>query len=250
MAGRVSAILAGWAAVTREAPELDAQRLTELLRVDTLAVSPDGSWLAVAASRLCSDDAKYVHELWRVDLDDPARAPRQLTRGPADDRSPAFRRDGALAFLSNRNPRDGEPDEGDDERAQVWVLPADGGGDPLPLTDEPLGVQAFRFAAEADRLILLAPVLPGIEHDAQRETATQRRKHGPSALHYQRMPVRFWDHWLQEAAPHLIACREDGTERRDLTPDADREHREPAWDVSPDGAQLVVTRARTGTDQK
>ena len=81
--------------MTRETPEFDAQRLTELLRVDALAVSPDGSWLAVAAARPCSDDAKYVHELWRVDLDDPARAPRQLTRGAFGISVPAVPRVGS-----------------------------------------------------------------------------------------------------------------------------------------------------------
>ena len=225
---------------------LDADRLVQLGRADALAVSPDGTWAAVAVARLDADGAKFVHDLWRVDLADPAVPARQLTRGPSDDRAPAFRRDGGLGFLSNRNPRDGKPEDGDDERAQVWLLPADGGGEPRPLTDEPLGVAAFRFAAAGDALVCIAPVLLGVPHDEQRKTAADRKKHGPSDLHYRQMPVRYWDAWIPAAAPHLVAYTEDGRERRDLTPDADREHREPGFDVAPDGRSAVVTTARVG----
>ncbi len=228
---------------------LDADRVVQLGRADALAVSPDGTWAAVAVARLDGDGAKFVHDLWRVDLADPAVPARQLTRGPSDDRAPAFRRDGALGFLSNRNPRDGKPEDGDDERAQVWILPADGGGEPRPLTDEELGVSAFRFAAAGDALVCIAPVLPGVSPGEQRKTAADRKKHGPSDLHYRQMPVRYWDAWVPAAAPHLVAYTEDGRERRDLTPDADREHREPAFDVSRDGRVAVLSVAREGADR-
>ena len=228
---------------------LDADRLVQLGRADALAVSPCGTWAAVAVARLDADGAKFVHDVWRVDLVDPARPPLQLTRGPSDDRAPGFRRDGALGFLSNRNPREGKPEDGDDERAQVWILPADGGGEPRPLTDEPLGVGAFRFAAEGDALVCLAPVLAGVPAEEQRKTAADRKKHGPSDLHYREMPVRFWDAWIPAAALHVVAYTEEGRERRDLTPDADRKHREPELDVSRDGRHVLLSFGRTGPDR-
>jgi dipeptidyl aminopeptidase/acylaminoacyl peptidase len=227
---------------------IDAETLVRLGRADAVAVSPCGTWLAVAVARLDPEGAKFVHDLWRVDLEDAAKPATQLTRGPSDDRAPAFRRDGALGFLSNRNPRDGKPEEGDDERAQVWLLPADA-GEPRPLTDEPLGVMAFRFAARGDRLVCFAPVLAGVTAEEQRKTAADRKKHGPSGLRYREMPVRYWDHWIGEAAPHLVTYTEDGRERRDWTPDADREHREPDFDVSADGRFVVCAEARTGEDR-
>lgn len=227
---------------------IDVDTLVRLGRADALAVSPCGTWLAVAVARLDADGAKYVHDLWRVELQDAAKPAVQLTRGPSDDRAPAFRRDGALAFLSNRNPREGKPEEGDDERAQVWLMP-DGGGEPRPLTDEPLGVTSFRFAASGDRLVCCAPVLPGVTPEEQRKNAADRKKHGPSGMRWRAMPVRFWDHWLGEAAPHLVTYTEDGRERRDWTPNADREYREADFDVSPDGRFAVSAEARIGDDR-
>jgi hypothetical protein len=41
--------------------------------------------------------------------------------------------------------------------------------------------------------------------------------------------------------PHVIAYADAG--RRELTPTADREHREAAWDVSADAGLVVITRA-------
>ena len=139
-----------------------------------------------------------------------ARAPTQLTRGDSKDAAPCFRHDGALGFLSNRQPNEVKPDEDADKRMQVWILPA-AGGEPQQLTDEPLGVESFRFAKSAAVLALFAPVLPDVEHDKQRETASERRKKHTSARHFRQQPVRHWDHWLHQndnmADTHLIAVR-------------------------------------------
>lgn len=218
---------------------LDEEALIGLRRVEGLELSPDATWLALTVSRLDAHDAsRYVHDLWRVDLDGGEAV--ELTRGDHQDTSPAFAHDGALLFSSNR-PTGAKDDEGHDRRRQIWRF-APHGGDPICLTDEPLGVSSFQAARGADVLAMLAPVIPGVEHDEQRKLARQRRKHGPSARHYRQLPVRRWDHWLPEAAPHLIVYR-DG-ERRDLTPHADREHREADFALSEDGAQVALTFSR------
>ena len=223
-----------------------------LKRVSDIAPSPDGRWLAVAVQRLDRDGSKYVSDLWKVPTDgSPAT---QLTRGDSKDASPCFRHDGALCFLSNRQPNEVKADEDADKRMQVWCLPAEG-GEPVMLTDEPLGVEGFRCARGADRMVLFAPVLADVPHEKQRETAAERRKKGPSARRYGRQPVRHWDHWLHQnedfAFTHVIACDAAGRHRVDLTPGARHEFAiEPSLDVSPDGRLVAVTRQTPGADRE
>ncbi|HVE89024.1 MAG TPA: S9 family peptidase [Burkholderiaceae bacterium] len=223
-----------------------------LKRVSAIAPSPDGTWLAVAVQRLDRDGVKYVSDIWKVPTDGSDAT--QLTRGDCKDAAPCFRRDGALAFLSNRQPNEVKADDDADKRMQVWLLPS-GGGEAQQLTDEPLGVDEFKFAKKADRLIVLAAVLVGVEHDKQRETAKDREKKGSSARHFRSQPVRHWDHWLHEnenmANTHVIAYSLDEKTRTDLTPDAKREMSvEPAFDVSPDGTQVAVIWQSTGEDRE
>ena len=105
-----------------------------LSRVSELAASPCGTWLAVAVQRLDRDGAKYASDIWKVPADGSAAL--QLTRGECKDAAPSFRHDGALAFLSNRQPNEIKPDEEAEKRMQVWLLPKEG-GEPKQLTDEP-----------------------------------------------------------------------------------------------------------------
>jgi dipeptidyl aminopeptidase/acylaminoacyl peptidase len=222
----------------------DVERLLALGRVNAVAPAPDGTWLCVAVSRVDAERGKFVSELWRVA---PDGAPAKLTRGNSSDRAPAFRRDGSLAFLSDRP----AGDKGD-ERSQVWVLPPQ--GEPVPLTDEPLGVSEFRFARAADVLVVLAPVHAGVPEAEQRAHDDDRRKRGPSALRYTEMPVRLWDQWIGPAWPHLFAYDAAGGGRRDLTPGAVREHLpdgmvEHHWDLSPLGDRVALSRQRPGPDR-
>jgi dipeptidyl aminopeptidase/acylaminoacyl peptidase len=223
-----------------------------LRRVSSIAASPDGKWLAVSVDRLDREGAKYVSDLWKLPTDGSPAV--QLTRGDTKDRAPCFRHDGALGFLSNRQPNEVKPDEDAEKRMQVWLLPLEG-GEPRQLTDEPLGVASFRFARHADRLVYFAPVLAGVAHDKQRETAAQRAKRGPSARRFSAQPVRHWDEWLHENDDfpfvHLIACNASAEQRIDLTPATRGEFAiEPEFAVSDDGRLVAALRRTLGKDRE
>src|SRR5579862_2025537 len=209
----------------------DADALTRLRRVGALDASPDGSWLAVSVQRLGDDDA-YASDLWRVATDGSGAV--ALTRGASKDSAPRFGGDG-LYFLSDR-----KRDDGDEKRAQVWRLPA-GGGEPVPVTDEPLGVTAFAVGGGA--VVVLAEVIAGVPQTEQRARAKERAERGPSALHYRDMPVRHWDRWVPDTHLRAIAYDLATGARVDLMPEATHELRnqpaDPALDVSTDGARAA-----------
>jgi dipeptidyl aminopeptidase/acylaminoacyl peptidase len=234
----------------------DADALTRLRRVGALDASPDGSWLAVSVQRLGDDDA-YAADLWRVPTDGgPALA---LTRGASKDGAPRFGAAG-LYFLSDR-----KREEADEKRAQVWLLPA-GGGEPVPVTDEPLGVTAFAVSSGlhpdltgsmtrggGGSLVVLAEVIAGVPHADQRARAKERAERGPSALHYRDMPVRHWDRWVPDTHLRAIAYDLASGARVDLMPEARHELRnqpaDPALDVSPDGARVAFAWSRPAPDR-
>lgn len=213
----------------------DAERLIRLNRVAALAPSPDDRWLAVQVERLDADGAQYVSDLWRVPLDGGAAV--QLTRGEQSDRAPAFDAEGGLCFLSDRasGPKDDKP------KTQVWRI-APGGGEPAPVTDEPLGVLAFKCGAGV--LAVLARRWPGVAEADQR--AHQDDPARTTALRYRRRPVRYWDHWLSNAAIHVRVYRAGVA--MDLTPTGLPDAALPPWALSADGRRLVVGEQRRGSD--
>lgn len=120
-------------------------QLPLLTTVSTPAVHPDGAWAVVAAGRPDFDADDYVGQLWRVPLD--GSGARRLTRGQHDG-APRFSPDGRLiGFLR----------AGANERPQVHLMPGEG-GEPMCVTNAPLGVSDFAFAPDATRLVYTARV--------------------------------------------------------------------------------------------
>ena len=225
-------------------PVFDVDDLVALGRVHAHALSPDGTWVAVEVRALDEDGAAYIGSIYKLPLDG---GPVELLLGGAfDDKSPAFWRDGALTFLSNRTDEAfsdaHEPD--DKAKVQVWARHPDSSLE--RLTDEPLGVSSHQPARRADVLVVQAPVLPEVEHGDQRAVAEDLEK-GPSVLRYTEMPVRFWDHWLPRTSPHLIAYV-DGM-RRDLTPDRTDRVTDRTWVLSEDGTSIVYTERVAARDR-
>ena len=218
--------------------------LIGLGRVTAIAPHEAGVVSAVAVERLDTDKARYVSDLWLVP-NDTSRATR-LTHGDTRDRRPAWVGETVL-FLSDRKVA-GE----DEPRTQVWALPNK--GEPYQVTREPLGVSDFRVASGV--LVLLMDELPGVALDAQAKTSKDRKKFGPSALHYKQQPVRFWDHWLGPEEPRLVAfdlldtaIGLETSNRRALTPDAGEALRECDWDLSADGRRVAITWSTPGVDR-
>jgi dipeptidyl aminopeptidase/acylaminoacyl peptidase len=120
-----------------------------LLRVPgTAAVLPDGSAAIVSVTHPDLEADEYVGQLWTVPLTaDRAAGARLLTRGHRDT-SPDVSPDGRWVAFCRAEPH-GKP--------QVYVVEATG-GEPVRVTDAPLGAAAPRFSPDGTRIAYLARV--------------------------------------------------------------------------------------------
>jgi len=112
----------------------------------TPAIAPDGSFAVVARTAPDLTLDEYTGQLWRV-ATDGSTPPLRLTRGHRDT-DPQVSPDGRwVAFLR------AEPQG----RPQLFLVEA-AGGEPVRLTDAPLGVQSARFSPDGATLAYLARV--------------------------------------------------------------------------------------------
>lgn len=219
------------------AETFDVDTLLKLGRVGAFTVQSDR--VVVAVERLDDTGSRFVSDLWSVPLDGGAAT--RLTRGDSRDRAPRAHGDQIL-FLSDR--KVGKEDKADEVKTQVWVLPQS--GEAFVLTAEPLGVSDFRI--QSGTLVVMTHVIDGVPRDALAQHEQDRKKNGPSALHYKAMPVRFWDHWLGPTRPTLLSydlsldpgCRSP----LDLVPEVVPTFEalwEADWDLSADGRTVAAT---------
>jgi len=144
---------------------LRALDIETLISVGRPTIARDGSFAVFATSRPSIEADRYVGRLHRVDFGaDPESSAltrsaaeyaeverthtlRPLTRGIADTSPQLSPDDTRVAFL-----------RGDaKDRPQVWVVEA-GGGEPVQVTDAPLGVRSFAWSPDGARLAFAAPV--------------------------------------------------------------------------------------------
>jgi len=112
----------------------------------TAAVSPDGTLAVVAVTRPDLGTDEDVGHLWLVPTDGSA-PPRPFTRGHRDT-APAWSPDGRWLAFVRAEPK-GKP--------QVHVVEATG-GEPVRLTDAPLGAGDPRWSPDSRRLAYVARV--------------------------------------------------------------------------------------------
>ena len=177
-----------------------------LPRIEALALSPDGARVVLTVATLKKDATAYERSLWVVPADGSG-TPQRLTRSAKGESGAAFLGSGDLLFVSARPDAEGEPDE---ESGQLWVLPARG-GEARAVTRLAGGASSIvATAAASDRVVISADLLPAadtLEDDARLRALRKKKK--ISAILHDTYPVRFWDHDLGPALPHLLAVDVD-----------------------------------------
>ena len=217
---------------TEAPPPTPFHRLADFValpRLGGLALSPDGTRLVTSVATLDPAGTKWQSALWEVDPTG-GREARRLTRGGAGESAPVFTPDGELLFTSARPDPDAGKDAGDPKPA-LWAL-SPAGGEARLVLQRPSGVGSVRVAADSGDVVVVASTMPGAADAAADEERRKARKDaGVSALLHESYPVRFWDHDLGPAVPHVFwigrlpaepapGATAASPEWRDLTPDA------------------------------
>ncbi len=221
-----------------------------LPRLGSLALSPDGRRLVTSVATLDPERKKWQTALWEVD---PAgeRPARRLTRSSPGESTPLFTPSGDLLFLSARPDPEAGKDAGEPKPA-LWSLPA-GGGEARLVLRRTAGVAGVTVAADSGDVAVVVSTRPGAADETEdQEWRTRRKDAGVTAVLHEAYPVRYWDHDLGPAVPHVFwlgalpADADPGSRDaappvlRDLTPGAGA----PLGSgddiaLSPDGSLLV-----------
>ena len=229
-------------------------RMLELPRLSSLALSPDGKRLVVGVGTVAPDGKKMATALWQVDPGGRSPA-RRLTRSVAGETfGHAFLPDGSLLFVSARPDPDVKAPSGDDAHPirALWLLPPDG-GEARPVASPDGGVDGIVAAREARAIAYGAMVHRGADDLAADEAKEKaRRDAGVRALLFEDYPIRHWDHYLGPRYRRLFSAtvptgeaKIDGS--RDLEPQVGGfTFEEGAMDIAPDGTFVVAVRRVPG----
>jgi len=211
-----------------------AEAMWQLPRLADPTISPDGKLAVLPVTRADLEKDKTYTNLWLV----PTKSgkARQLTSGETSDTTPRWSPDGRhVAFVSKR---------GSDEETQIYVIPVDG-GEARRVTNVPTGAMAPKWFPDSRRIAFLSRVWPELASwDEMTAKLKERKDSKVSAKVWDKAPISYWDHFLDDRETHVFAISLDGGEPTRITAGRARalDAAEPgldSYDVAPDGNEIA-----------
>ena len=232
----LASVLATAAVAQTATAPFTAERMWTLDRVGTPALSADGRFAVVPVTRYDVAENKGFTDLWLLPT---AGGPaRQLTSDPAPDTQPVFSPDGKwIAFISKR---------GEDKQNQVYVIAADG-GEARRVTNVPTGVEAPKWFPDSRRIAFVTSIWTDlVRWEDQGARMQERQDSKMTARVWDRAPISYWDHLLEDREPHLFSIDIEGGEPVAITrlsgySLSKQEVDAFSYDISPDGTEVAFT---------
>lgn len=240
-------VLAALCLTAQPAPVQETHPFTvhDMLAMDRISdpqPSPDGKRIAFSVSVTDLDANKRRSDIWLMNAD--GSQARALTTHPASDVNPRWLDATTLVFLSSRG-----------GSMQVWKLAIDG-GEALPLTSFPLGVENLDVFPGGGRLLLSFDVWPAaksLKESAELDAARAKQKH--SGQTYEHALMRHWDSWEDGKRSHVFTWELGAAEPVDLMPGMDCDAPTKPFGgfeetaISPDGKLVAFTTRDAGREE-
>lgn len=201
-------------AVAQEDNRLSVERLWQLQRIGSPAVSTDGKYIVAPVTHYDTKTDKSHTRLWLFNAD--GKQQRPLTAEGMRASEPTFSPDGkTLAFISQRDK---------DEAGQIYLLAMDSPGEAQRLTEVPTGVYGIKWVGK--HLYFISRIWPGKTWDEMAAQLKADKDNKVSAMQWNALPYSHFDRYLDEnreahlfriAATASAATTEKGGEVQPLT---------------------------------